>query len=658
MLGGDLFSLNSPTITLASFSFDGRADLTSQNDPYALADLVGGILVLNTGVLAPNRLVGSATDGDELVLVSAGDSAGLVTVTVDVYSAAYSQGSYVEGDGGQGNDQIALEESLTVAASLSGNDGNDVLAGGGLNDTLSGGADDDVLFGHAGNDSMTGDAGDDLFYGGAGADTMDGGADDDMITYVRAASGVNVNLTTGTGQGDIAQGDSLTRIEILQGSNFNDTLTGSANVDMLIGLNGDDALSGAAGADVLVGSQGNDTLDGGTEADMMVGGEGDDVYIVDNASDIVDENRYGEIPVGTNGGTDRVEASVDWSLETGTQALIENLTLTGTAVVGTGNAADNVLTANQAGLTGGRLNGRAGADTLNGSSAGEILDGGTGADEMIGLGGDDTYFIDNLGDNIVEAGGAGTDSAQVFIQSFTLESADDIERLLLDNSVIDGELVGNALDQTIQGAGGDDTLEGGLGADTYIGSSSSTFGRSHYLSGGDGNDTFAIDASSVHAGAQFDGGAGTDHLIIDWSSITAGMSAGTSGGTHYGWFNPNFGWQRIYYSDVERFTLIGGSAADTLTVGVGNDSLSGNDGGDTMTLNDGNEAGTATTPSMAAPAMIGSRAAMTMMCSMAMPTTTVSLAAPVTITSTAGPKRTLSTATMAPTRSSAAVVQI
>ena len=46
--------------------------------------------------------------------------------------------------------------------------------------------------------SVEGGAGNDTLIGGEGADTLDGGAGEDVIDYGASASGVTVNLATGT----------------------------------------------------------------------------------------------------------------------------------------------------------------------------------------------------------------------------------------------------------------------------------------------------------------------------------------------------------------------------------------------------------------------------------------------------------------------------
>ena len=62
-----------------------------------------------------------------------------------------------------------------------------------------------------------------------------------------------VNLGSGTGTAGDANGDTLSGIENLTGSSFDDTLQGNSLVNLLDGGDGDDTLQGGAGADTITG---------------------------------------------------------------------------------------------------------------------------------------------------------------------------------------------------------------------------------------------------------------------------------------------------------------------------------------------------------------------------------------------------------------------
>ena len=330
--------------------------------------------------------------------IDSADFVGLTSVydMIDLYQNSFYRG----GDGGDYFYPSFSDDTV---------DGGDTIHGGGGNDTLTGSFGNTRLFGDAGDDLLyiassftTTNA---LFDGGGGTDTIflgwglnldlnrnglqDTGFGAKVI--VRRVENVLGNENANTIRGDGAANQ-------LEGAAGNDTLSGGAGADTLLGgddddrllggdgfdrlrgntghdtLNGEagaDTLEGGAGNDSLIGGDRNDLLDGGTGDDVMRGGTGDDRYVVDDVGDRVIE-KAGE-------GVDLVEASINFTLQ-GTQA--ENLTLTGTAISGIGNAFANVIT---------------------GNAKDNILNGGAGDDTLFGGGGRDTFVFNSaLGSDNVD----------------------------------------------------------------------------------------------------------------------------------------------------------------------------------------------------------------------------------------------------------------
>ena len=166
-------------------------------------------------------------------------------------------------------------------------------------DTIHGDDGPNKIWGGAGADTLNARNGDDTIDGGPGGDTIDGGAhyqaeiiipavtrieeiegdlveivirprrvipgqqgEGDTVTYENSDAGVRVSLVTGRGEGGHAEGDRLSNVEHLVGSDHDDRLFGDDNANRLFGGDGDDKIVAGAGADRVEGGAGADTMDG------------------------------------------------------------------------------------------------------------------------------------------------------------------------------------------------------------------------------------------------------------------------------------------------------------------------------------------------------------------------------------------------------------
>jgi Ca2+-binding RTX toxin-like protein len=322
----------------------------------------------------------------------------------------------------------------------------------------------------------------------------------------------------------------------IYGNALGQAITGTSWNDRIYGFDGNDTLNGGAGADELNGGTGNDWINGGTGSDTLIGGAGNDTYVVDSTTDTITEN--------ANEGTDLVQSSVTYTLGTN----VENLTLTGTtAINGTGNSLNNVLTGN-------------GVDN--------VLDGGAGSDTLIGGLGNDIYVVDSTGDVVTENANEGTDLVS---SSVTYTLGTNVENLTLTGSIaING--TGNSLNNIITGNGANNVLNGGAGNDTLIGGAGNDT-----LIGGAGNDTYVVDnaadvvTENVNEGTDLVQSSVTYTLRSNIENLTL-TGTGTINGT----------------GNSQNNTITGNTGNNVLDGGVGNDTLIGGGGSDTYLFTRGN----------------------------------------------------------------------
>jgi trimeric autotransporter adhesin len=528
-----------------------------------------------------------------------------------------------------GNGVVVVDLSLAdQVVSIAGDPARDTLTqtgfenldasglGSSVNATGSAGA--NIIIGSNGADTINGGAGNDTLDGGAGDDTMDGGAGNDTYMVNSLGDTVTETLAGAAGGTDLVQ--SAVNITLVAGATNveNLTLTGADNLNgtgnafnnILTGNSGNNQLSGLAGTDTLTGGVGNDHLDGGAGTDKMAGGVGDDTYVVASAGDVVTE--------GLNAGTDMVQSSITYKLG----ANVENLTLTGSALNGTGNTLNNILTGNSGNN---QLSGLAGNDTLIGGDGNDLLLGGLGTDTVTGGVGDDQITMLVTANNVdtIDAG-ADTDTLvlsgvvpgnHVVVVDLS-SSTDQVVSIggTPDNTLIQKNFenlnasgIGSSVDVTgsdgdniLVGSNGNDSMTGGLGDDTMIGG----LGVDN-LQGGTGNDLFLIGSTSQFAaGEVVDGGDGTDtlrytgnaaatltltNLVTNIEQVQIANAAGLPTGLAA--INVNAaavanGLTIIGNNGAN--VLTGTSEADTLTGNGGNDTLRGGLGDDTYQVNRGN----------------------------------------------------------------------
>jgi Ca2+-binding RTX toxin-like protein len=170
----------------------------------------------------------------------------------------------IEGRGG--SDDIYGQETAGTLI-LSGGLGDDFIESlGGGDDDLNGGPDDDKLFSADGNDTLDGDFGDDVLIEGRGTNQLFGGKGIDTLHFDYHHSGMEVDLEAGTVMGD-GMTATISSVENVFGTLYEDSLTGDAFGNGLVGGRGDDFIDGR---------DGNDYLDGGPHEDELHGGNGDD----------------------------------------------------------------------------------------------------------------------------------------------------------------------------------------------------------------------------------------------------------------------------------------------------------------------------------------------------------------------------------------------
>ncbi len=418
-----------------------------------------------------------------------------------------------------------------------------------------GSAFDDLILG--GGQGRTGQAlPTEYFSGGAGNDTIDGGGGLDVVGYSNSISAISVSysgtdIKVSDGWGFV---DTLKNIEVLSGSNFADTVTGSAaNL----------SFSGRAGADLFTGGSGYNEID--------------------FSSDIAGVNVKLSGWVGSAG-----------ALTTG---------FTGSATDGWGNI-DQF--SNVKGVEGSNFN-----DTMTGSSGDDRLDGRGGADTLDGGAGNDwaEYNQATIGIVVNLADGKATNDGQGY-DIAAPDAAVEVDTLLNIENVEGGagndSITGSAVDNMFKGNAGNDTLRGGDGTDIAILTGLKTDYAITQISDGvwqvkdlrqtafnattgtwtisDGTDTLYTMEKLQFADSTL--------MVLDssaWNVITGTAQNNTlTGGALKDWIKGLEGNDSLLGNAADDW-IQGGAGADTLKGGDGNDTLEGDEGDDYFRPDAGND---------------------------------------------------------------------
>ena len=482
--------------------------------------------------------------------------------------------------GTAGNDVIQGFAGLDNV--LSGEAGQDRLMGGEKQDMLIGGDGADSLYGRDGNDTLQGGSGDDWLDGGLGNNVLVGGAGSDVYLFERDLAGSCVVDATPVGN------DASSELETIRMG------------------------SGIRGSEIKLARQGDDLI----VESRYVAGFGGPVERM-----LVSGNFGLDASAQTFSLIDRIEFVGDGALWDAAEILRRTQNVYGLTTEGDDELYGDNLNNTLAGFGGqdtlvgfggnDLLSGGQGADQLEGGSGQDTLDGGLGADTMVGGADNDLFFVDSIGDQVVELPGRdfmpGVDTVATNLADYTLPTG--VENLVMGGKAGDSPdlrtlmsgkagvrhgvgnadanvMTGDLGSEYFEGLGGNDTLRGGAGDDTLAGGVGDDS-----LEGGDGNDTYILRAKDegLHPSrrVKIDSiyelsaeGSGIDTVDTDYDSFIAPpnveqvFTTGTSvtGNALDNLLRGSTGYTELYGADGDD-TLEGGGGGDVYVGGKGNDLL-------------------------------------------------------------------------------------
>ncbi|MDN5085489.1 Ig-like domain-containing protein [Aliarcobacter butzleri] len=316
-----------------------------------------------------------------------------------------------------------LGKNETISSYLKDYDSNNVYVGTSKGDTIKAYFGDNLIVTGTGNNTIVTGAGDDIVFAHNGKNDISLGLGNDTVSYELNDSAIYASLESGSS----SKGDTLTDVENLHGSKYNDILEGDSK---------DNTLFGGAGDDILIGLDGADTLDGGDGIDLAS-------YETSSAIEINLKHNYADGGEATGDKFINIEG-IKGSKESDTIVGDNNSNLiyanAGDDRV-SGNGGDDIIFG---GLGNDYIKGDEGNDTLYGEDGDDILIGGAGDDILVGGTGKNMLYGDSGTDTVLYKGKS-TDyevlivnENTLFVKSKdgkTLDTLRDIEELAFDDAV-------------------------------------------------------------------------------------------------------------------------------------------------------------------------------------------------------------------------------
>ncbi|MDD4616451.1 MAG: calcium-binding protein, partial [Alphaproteobacteria bacterium] len=560
--GNDSYVGGGGTDTLSFANIAGT--VTLHLDTSSSVDSLGSTAVFN-GV---SRFIGS--DNGDTIYGSGGNDSVLGGAGDNFFYASLGNDTLNGGAGGTNalsfqNAASAVNVNLTTG--LSSGWGNDTLSNFHV---LIGSDQGDTITGSTGDDSITGGAGDNLFYASLGSDTLNGGAGGtNTLSFANATSSSTINLTTGATSGWAT--DTISNFTKVAGSNFGDTITGSA---------GSDSLTGGTGNNLFYATTGSDTIDGGvggtntisflnatsaSTINLTTGATtGWATDTLSNLKRVVGSN-YGDTITGSAGnnlitggtGGDRFNATAGMDTYVGGGGT-DTLSFAGMAVAQTLH-----LDTSSSSDVSGNSSSFSGVSRFVGSNRGDTIYGSTGNDSVLG-GSGSNFFYASLGSDTLNGGVGGTNTIS-FVEATsasTINLATGTTTGWATDTVSNfSKVVTSAYGDTVIGGTGNNSITGGTGNDLFYASAGSDI----YVGGG-GTDTLSFANRTI---------AQSLHLDTSSASDASGSSASFTGITSF--IGSNYG--DTVHGSTGNDSVLGGSGDNLFYASLGSDTLNGGVGG-------------------------------------------------------------------------------